>query len=82
MGNTQTAEIVKKRTELLNKWHYNVNLDVKRTFLNTKSLNIDKMCYGWFRKARSKEVSLSGKIHRNNVKFFSDLDFQVKFEVK
>jgi predicted DNA-binding protein YlxM (UPF0122 family) len=70
IGKTQAAEIVKKRTELLNKWHSNVNILAKRTFLNAKGLNIDKKCYDWFTKSRSKEIPLSGKIHRNNVKFF------------
>lgn len=61
IGKTQAAEIVKKRAELLNKWHSNINTAVKRSFLKPEGLRIDGLCYDWFIKARSKGIPLSGR---------------------
>lgn len=60
IGKTQAAEIIKKRTELLNKWHSNVNTAERRSFLKPEGLHIDRLCYEWFIKARSKGIPLSG----------------------
>ncbi|XP_066253848.1 tigger transposable element-derived protein 4-like [Euwallacea similis] len=43
-------------------------LSVKQNFMKPMGLNIDKLCYDWFVKARNKGISLSGPLGRAKTK--------------
>lgn len=60
IGKTQAAEIIKQKDILLKKWHSNVNINAKRSFLSSKGKSIDELCFEWFVKTRSKGIPLSG----------------------
>ncbi|KAH0817235.1 hypothetical protein GEV33_005556 [Tenebrio molitor] len=60
IGKTQPSVIIKKREELAAKWQSNTNVNQKRSFFKTEGLNIDKLCYDWFIKARSMCIPISG----------------------
>lgn len=68
IGKTQAAEIVKNKEELLKNFNSNVHPAQKRSFFKTGGLNIDKLCYDWFVKARNKNIPLSGPIIRTKAK--------------
>lgn len=68
IGKTQAAEILKNKEELLKKFSSHVNPLQKRSFFKTEGLNIDKLCYEWFVKARNKNIPLSGPIIKSKAK--------------
>ncbi|XP_050294912.1 jerky protein homolog [Anthonomus grandis grandis] len=72
MGKTQAAEIIKNKDVLLSKFHLNVNVNEKRSFLREKGRNIDRQCYEWFIRARSKNIPLSGTIVKTKAKEIAD----------
>lgn len=65
IGKTQAAAIIKNKTKLIEKWYSNTNISEKRSFLKSDGTNIDRQCFEWFTKARSKGTPVSGNI--NNV---------------
>jgi predicted DNA-binding protein YlxM (UPF0122 family) len=68
IGKTQASVIIKKREELAAKWQSNTNVNQKRSFFKTEGLNIDKLCYDWFIKARSKCIPISGPLLKSKAK--------------
>lgn len=62
IGKTQAADIVKNKELLLSKFHSNINVNEKRSFLKEEGRNIDRLCYEWFTRARSKNIPLSGNL--------------------
>jgi predicted DNA-binding protein YlxM (UPF0122 family) len=68
IGKTQASVIIKKREELAAKWQSNTNVNQKRSFFKREGLNIDKLCYDWFIKARSKCIPISGPLLKSKAK--------------
>ncbi|KAI4468551.1 hypothetical protein MML48_2g00007876 [Holotrichia oblita] len=68
IGKTQTANIIKNRDDLLKALHANVNVNKKQCFINKGGADVDRMCYEWFIKARSKGIPLSGLIVQSKAK--------------
>lgn len=62
IGKTQAAEIIKNKDNLMRKWHSNVNINEKRSFLTGDGTKIDQLCYDWFVAARNKGIPMTGKI--------------------
>lgn len=62
ISKTQASEIIKKREEIIKKWHSNVNLNEKRSFFNAEGLTIDQLSYEWFIAARNKGIPLTGTL--------------------
>ena len=62
ISKTQAAEIVKKKDELLLKWQAGGNVNQKRNCLKGQTLQLDKLCYEWFVKARNKNIPISGPL--------------------
>lgn len=60
IGKTQAADIIKNKELLRSKFHSNINVNEKRSFLKEEGRNIDRLCYEWFTRARSKNIPLSG----------------------
>ncbi|XP_050300101.1 tigger transposable element-derived protein 4-like [Anthonomus grandis grandis] len=72
IGKTQAADIIKNKDVLLSKFHSNINVNEKRSFLREESRNIDRQCYEWFIRARSKNIPLSGTIVKTKAKEIAD----------
>ncbi|XP_045463820.1 tigger transposable element-derived protein 6-like [Harmonia axyridis] len=68
IGKTAAAEIVKKRSELLDQWRSNDSKSKRRNFLKPTGSTIDKCCFEWFIKARNKGIPLSGPIIQSKAK--------------
>lgn len=68
IGKTQAADIIKNRNELMLRWSSNANVNQKRTFCKTEGLNVDKLCYEWFLKARNNGIPISGTLVRSKAK--------------
>lgn len=72
IGKTQAAGIIRDKQLLLQKWHSNINVNQKRSFFKPQGAAIDKMCYEWFVKARTKNIPLSGPLIRSKAKEIAD----------
>lgn len=68
IGKTQAAEIIKKREDIRAKWHAGTNVNQKRSFFKTEGLQVDKLCYEWFVKARNKSIPISGPLLKAKAK--------------
>lgn len=62
ISKTQAATIIKKRSDLMLKWQSGVNTKQKKDFLKGKVLELDRLCFEWFLKARNKNIPVSGPI--------------------
>lgn len=68
ISKTQAGCIIKNKDQILRLWDTDVNPERKRSMLKPKGLNIDKLCYEWFVKARNKGIPLSGTLIRSKAK--------------
>lgn len=69
IGKTQAAEISKNKNIIRQKWQSGiVNLKEKRSFINPQGLNIDKICFEWFSRARSQNIPISGPLVQTKAK--------------
>lgn len=72
IGKTQAANIIKKKEEITSKWCSGINVNQKRSFFKTEGLNVDKLCYEWFVKARNKCIPISGPLLKAKAKEIAD----------
>jgi hypothetical protein len=68
IGKTQAAELAKKKEDIRSKWQSGVNVNQKKSLLKPEGLNIDKMCYQWFVKARSQNIPITGPLVKTKAK--------------
>lgn len=68
IGKTQVGKIIKQKEEYKAKWQSGSNINEKRRFFKAEGLNVDKFCYDWFAKARSKGIPISGPIIKSKAK--------------
>lgn len=68
IGKSQASDIIKKKEELIAKWQSNTNVNQRRSFFKTEGSNIDRLCYEWFIKARSKAIPMSGPLLKSKAK--------------
>lgn len=60
ISKTTAAGIVKNRDELRLMWLSGTNLNTKRSCRRGASMELDRMCYQWYLKARSDNVHVTG----------------------
>ncbi|EDW76656.1 uncharacterized protein Dwil_GK19073 [Drosophila willistoni] len=68
IGKTQAAYIVKNKECFKYEFQSGANIEQKRKFLKSKGTQVDKLCYEWFLRARSKNIPVSGPIIKAKAK--------------
>ena len=80
ISKTQAANIIKKRSELKDKWYRGVNQNQKRLSLKGHSHTLDEKVYEWFGKIRSKGIPISGPILKNKAREIAEKIGYVNFQ--
>lgn len=68
IGKTQAAAIVKNKDKIRSKWVAGENKHQKKSFLKGDGLSVDKMCFEWFARGRSKNTNLTGPMVKARAK--------------
>lgn len=68
IGKTQAAAIVKNKDKIRSKWAAGENEHQKKSFLKSDGLSVDKMCFEWYARSRSENMTLTGPMVKAKAK--------------